>query len=125
LILINCGLYDVFNAWNLFEMSRLRIGRQAIDNQLHDSVVGGSPLLDWWVLLIEVCVLENLTSEILDLQSLGWSITDNRGSKVSILAYLRQRTSLNFWLIIVQVERWSQFSHFLSHGVEIWRLISF
>jgi len=125
LILINCGLHDVFNAWNLFEMSRLRIGWQAIDNQLHDSVVGGSPLLDWWVLLIEVCVFENLTSKILDLQGLGWSITDNRGSKVSILACLRERPSLNFWLIIVQVERRSQFSHFLSHGVEIRGLISF
>jgi len=125
LILINCGLHDVFNAWNLFEMSRLRIGWQAIDNQLHDPVVGGSPLLNWWVLLIEVCVLENLTSKILDLQGLGWSITDNRGSKVSILACLRERPSLNFWLIIVQVERRSQFSHFLSHGVEIWGLISF
>jgi hypothetical protein len=125
LILINCCLNDMFNPWNLFEMSRLRIRWQTIDNQLHHSVVGWLPLLDWWVLLIEVCVLKDLACKILDLQSLGWSITDNAGSKVSILACLGERASLNFWLIIVQVERWSQLAHFLSHGVEIWGLISF
>lgn len=40
LILINCGLHDMFNARNLFEMSGLRIGWQTIDNQFHHSVVG-------------------------------------------------------------------------------------
>jgi hypothetical protein len=115
----------MFNAWNLFEMPWLRIRWQTIDNQFHHSVVGWLPLLDCWVLLIEVCVLKNLACKILDLQSLGWSITDNARSKVSILPSLGERTPLNFWLIIVQVERWSQFTHFLSHGVEIWGLISF
>jgi hypothetical protein len=106
-------------------MTRLRIWWQTIDNQFHHSVIGWLPLLDCWVLLIEVCVLKDLACKILDLQSLGRSITDNAGSKVSILACLGERTSLNFWLIIVQVERWSQFTHFLSHSVEIWGLISF
>lgn len=55
--------------------------------------------------MIQICILEDLARQILDLESLGRSFAHDCGRDlVLILVSIRVRPSLNFRFVVVKVE---------------------